>query len=196
MNALSQLGEIEPTETVVIQGAGPLGLLATANARVRGAKKIIVVGSPAARLEMARAFGADVCIPVEGTTPQERLDIVLSHTEGRGADIVMEFTGVPAAFTEGLHLARKGGRYLVVGQLGEGKTEFAPSLIVKKNIRVIGAFSGDARSYSLALQFIDKYQDTFPFHKMITGRYKLDEVNVALERMRTFQEIKPVITVD
>ena len=194
MNAMSQLGRIEPHETVVVQGAGPLGLLATANARVRGARKVIVIGSPAARLEMAREFGADVCIPVEGTTPAERLDQVLSHTQGRGADIVMEFTGVPAAFNEGLQLARKGARYLIVGQLGDGSVEIQPSMIVKKNIQVIGSFSGDARSYSLALDFIDTHRDAFPFERMITGRYTLDEVNVAMERMKNYQEIKPVIT--
>ncbi|MGP1614781.1 MAG: zinc-binding dehydrogenase [Pollutimonas bauzanensis] len=194
MNAMSQIGKIEPYETVVIQGAGPLGLLATANAKVRGARKVIVIGSPAARLEMAREFGADECIPVEGTTAQERLDRVLALTEGRGADIVMEFTGVPAAFNEGLQLARKGAKYLIVGQLGEGKTEMQPSMIVKKNINVIGSFSGDARSYSLALQFIDKHQANFPFEKMITGRYKLDDVNLAMERMKSYQEIKPVIS--
>lgn len=194
MNAMSQLGEIEPTDTVVIQGAGPLGLLATANAKVRGARRVIVVGAPETRLSLAREFGADECISVEGTTPQQRLDAVLATTEGRGADIVMEYTGVPTAFVEGLHMARKGARYLVVGQLGEGKTEFSPSLIVKKNITVIGSFSGDARSYWLAIQFMEKHQHTFPFHKMITGRYKLEEVNVAMERMKAMQEIKPVIT--
>jgi threonine dehydrogenase-like Zn-dependent dehydrogenase len=196
MNAMSQLGTIEPHETVLIQGAGPLGLLATANARVRGAKKIIVLGSPAARLEMAKGFGADVCIPVEGSTAAERLEQVLSLTEGRGADIVMEFTGVPDAFGEGLTLVRKGGRYLVVGQLGEGTTTFQPSMIVKKNIQLIGSFSGDARSYSLALQFIEKHQRDFPFDKMITGRYRLQDVNIALEKMRRFEEVKPVITLD
>jgi threonine dehydrogenase-like Zn-dependent dehydrogenase len=194
MNAMSQLGRIEPHETVVIQGAGPLGLLATANARVRGARRIVVIGSPAARLEMAREFGADVCIPVEGTDPAERLDQVLALTEGRGADIVMEFTGVPAAFAEGLQLARKGARYLVVGQLGEGRVELQPSSIVKKNITVIGSFSGDARSYSLALQFVERHQQDFPFHRMITGRYALADVNQAMARMKAYQEIKPVIT--
>lgn len=194
MNAMSQIGKIEPYETVVVQGAGPLGLLATANAKVRGARKVIVIGSPSARLEMAREFGADVCIPVEGTTAAERLEQVLSQTEGRGADIVMEFTGVPAAFNEGLQLARRGAKYLVVGQLGEGTTEMQPSMIVKKNINVIGSFSGDARSYSLALQFIEKHQKQFPFEKMITGRYKLEDVNLAMERMKGYQEIKPVIS--
>ncbi|HBP28761.1 MAG: zinc-binding dehydrogenase [Advenella sp.] len=194
MNAFSQVGQIEPYQTVVIQGAGPLGLLAAANAKVRGAKVVIVIGSPAARLELAREFGADVCIPVEGTTDQERLDTVLMHTQGRGADIVMEFTGVPAAFSEGLALCRKGARYLVVGQLGEGSTQFQPSMIVKKNINVIGSFSGDARSYSLALQFMARHMHNFPFERMITGRYTLHTVNTAMERMKSYQEIKPVIT--
>jgi len=108
---------------------------------------------------------------------------------------VAEFTGVPAAFVEGLHLCRKGARYLIVGQLGEGTTELAPSLIVKKNITVIGSFSGDARSYALALDFISTHLNDFPFERMITGRYKLDDVNVALERMKAMQEIKPVILV-
>ncbi|WP_353174597.1 zinc-binding dehydrogenase [Paracandidimonas soli] len=193
MNAMSQIGRIEPHETVVVQGAGPLGLLATANAKVRGARKVIVIGSPTARLEMAREFGADECIPVEGTTAADRLDAVLAATEGRGADIVMEFTGVPSAFNEGLQLARKGAKYLIVGQLGEGKVEMQPSMIVKKNINVIGSFSGDARSYSLALQFIERHQHEFPFERMITGRYRLDEVNTAMERMKNYQEIKPVI---
>jgi threonine dehydrogenase-like Zn-dependent dehydrogenase len=195
MNALSQVGAIEPSDVVVIQGAGPLGLLAAANARVRGARKVIVIGSPASRLQLAAEFGADLCIPVDSTTPAERLEQVLGATSGRGADIVMEFTGMPSAFAEGLQFARKGGRYLVVGQLGEGKVEFQPSLIVKKNITVFGSFSGDARSYSLAMEFINAQQHNFPFEKMITGRYRLDEVNVAMQRMKDLQEIKPVILV-
>src|SRR5690606_1544480 len=104
-------------------------------------------GGPDARLELAEAFGASDTISIERHDPAERLERVRSLTEGRGADVVMEFTGHPAAFGEGLELVRKGGSYLIVGQLGEGATSFKPSTIVKKNIRVIGSFSGDARSY-------------------------------------------------
>jgi len=59
---------------------------------------------------------------------------------------------------------------------------------------VIGSFSGDARSYALALDFISKHRDTFPFARMITGRYRLDEVNLALERMKRLEETKPVMS--
>ena len=107
--------------------------------------------------------------------------------------MVMEFTGHPTAFDEGLEMVRKGGRYLIVGQLGEGATEIKPSTIVKKNIRVVGSFSGDARSYWKALTFVSRHIGDIPFGDMISNRYRLDDVNMALGRMKRLEEIKPVI---
>ena len=106
----------------------------------------------------------------------------------------VEFTGVASGFLEGLHLARQGGRYLVVGQLGDAKAESPPALIVTKNLTVIGSFSGDARSYSMVLVFISAHMADFPFEKMITGCYRLDDVHFP-ERMNNLQQIKPVILV-
>ncbi len=195
MNGFDNLGGVGPMDSVCIQGAGPLGLLATAVAAVSGARRIIVVGAPDARLDLAREFGATDTISIERAGPEERLDAVRALTNGRGADVVMEFTGHPAAFGEGLELVAKGGRYLVVGQLGEGATTIKPSTIVKKNIRVIGSFSGAARDYFTALDFMSRHHETIPFHKMITGRYRLDEVNTALDRMKRLEEIKPLIEI-
>lgn len=193
MNAMNNLGEIEAHEQVVIQGVGPLGLLATAVARVRGARRVIAIGAPQKRLELAGELGADTLISVEGTSHAERLDKVRSVTDGRGGDIVMEFTGHPPAFDEGLDLVRKGGRYVVVGQLGDREATIKPSTIVKKNINVIGSFSGDARSYWQALEFAAQHGADLPIHKILSNRYALADVNTALEKMRTFQEIKPLI---
>ncbi|WP_207484491.1 zinc-binding dehydrogenase [Arenibaculum pallidiluteum] len=195
MNAVGQVGAIAPYETVAIQGAGPLGLLATAVAKVAGARRVIVIGGPAARLDLASAFGADETIPVDGTDPVTRAERVRELTDGRGADIVMEFTGHPTAFAEGLEIARKGGRYLVVGQLGDGSVEVKPAMVVKKNLHLIGSFSGDAANYWKALQFVEAHQHHLPFERMISNRYKLEDVNTALERMRRFEEIKPIIEI-
>ena len=109
------------------------------------------IGAPDDRLALASRFGATETISIETHDAAARLAAVREATDGRGADVVMEFTGHPAAFGEGLDIVRKGGRYLIVGQLGEGATEIKPSTIVKKNVRVIGSFSGDARSYWKAL---------------------------------------------
>lgn len=193
MNAFDALDGIGPTEVVVIQGAGPLGLLATAVARVAGARRVITIGAPDGRLEIALEFGADQTISVERISPAERTDLVRSATDGRGADIVMEFTGHPQAFNEGLDLIRRGGRYVVVGQLGSGTTTFRPSLIVSKQLRILGSLSGRAKAYWKALDFIAAHQNTISFHRMVSNRYSLDQINTALERMKQYEEIKPVI---
>jgi len=193
MNAFDALGGIGITEVVVVQGAGPLGLLATAVAKIAGARRVITIGAPDARLAIAEEFGADETISIEKSTPEERTEHVRAATGGRGADIVLEFTGHPQAFNEGLDLIRRGGRYVLVGQLGSGKTTFAPSLIVSKQLRILGSLSGRAKAYWKALDFISTHRKTLPFQRMISNHYKLDEINTAMERMRKYEEIKPVI---
>ena len=157
---------------------------------------MIVIGAPAARLDMARDFSATHLEPLEGATAAERTATLRELAEGRGPDAVLEFTGHPAAFNEGLNMVRRGGRYVTVGQLGESAVSFAPSVIVRKGLRVIGSLSGGARSYWRAMRFAADHRDTIPFERMITGRYKLDEVGVALDRMRRMEEIKPLIAFD
>jgi threonine dehydrogenase-like Zn-dependent dehydrogenase len=193
MNAFDALGGVGSSEVAVIQGSGPLGLLATAVAKVAGARRVVTIGAPEERLQLASAMGADEVLSIERTSAEERLDQVRAVTGGRGADIVMEFTGHPQAFNEGLDLIRRGGRYVVVGQLGSGTTTFRPSLIVSKQLRILGSLSGRAKAYWKALEFIAAHRNEIPFERMISNRYRLDEVNVALERMRRFEEIKPVI---
>jgi threonine dehydrogenase-like Zn-dependent dehydrogenase len=193
MNAFDALGAIGAGETVVIQGSGPLGLLATAVARVAGARRVVTIGAPDTRLAIAAEFGADETISVERTAPEERTERVRALTEGRGADVVMEFAGHPGAFQEGVEMIRRGGRYVVVGQLGTGTVTFRPALIVSKQLRVIGSLSGRAKAYWKALDFIAARQQSIPFHRLISNRYPLDNVNLALERMRNYEEVKPLI---
>jgi threonine dehydrogenase-like Zn-dependent dehydrogenase len=193
MNAIDVLDGIGVTEVVVVQGAGPLGLLATAVAKLSGARCVITIGAPDTRLAIAAEFGADETISIEKALPEERLERVRAATNGRGADIVMEFTGHPHAFNEGLDLIRRGGRYVVVGQLGSGTTTFRPALIVSKQLRILGSLSGRAKAYWKALEFISMHRSTIPFEHMISNHYTLDQVTIAMERMRKYEEIKPVI---
>jgi len=193
MNAVDALGAIGATDVIVIQGAGPLGLLATAVAKISGARRVVTIGAPDARLAIAAEFGADDTISVQQTSPEERTERIRSLTGGRGADIVMEFTGQPQAFNEGLDLIRRGGRYVVVGQLGSGTTTFRPSLIVTKQLKILGSLSGRAKAYWKALEFLSAHRNTIPFERMISNCYALDQVNTAMESMRQYQEIKPTI---
>ena len=68
-----------------------------------------------------------------------------------------------------------------------------PSLIVSKNLRIIGSFSGQAKAYWKALDFLSRHGADIPFARMITNRYSLDDTNLALTRMKDMQDIKPVL---
>jgi D-arabinose 1-dehydrogenase-like Zn-dependent alcohol dehydrogenase len=193
MNAVDVLHGIGTSDVVVVQGSGSLGLLATAVAKISGARQVITIGAPDARLRIASAFGADQTLSIERTSHDERNDRVRSLTCGRGADIVMEFTGHPQAFNEGLDLIRRGGRYLVVGQLGSGTTTVKPSLIVSKQLHILGSLSGRAKAYWKALEFIARHKAVIPFERLISNRYLLTDVNIAMERMKNYEEIKPVL---
>ncbi|MBO0801886.1 MAG: zinc-binding dehydrogenase [Nocardiopsaceae bacterium] len=194
VNAVEQAGRVGPEHTIVVQGAGPLGILATGLFSQAGAGRVLTIGAPAARLELARAFGADDVVSLEDVPdPADRLAIVRQATGGLGADLVAEFSGHPAAFAEGVAMAGPGARYLVVGQLGAGTVEVAPGAITKKNLTVIGSFSGDVSHYHKALAIIERLAGRLPFDRLISGRYPLGQVNEVIDRMRSFQEIKPVL---
>ena len=193
MNAFDQIGGISSSDTVVIQGAGPLGILATGVARIRGAKKVITIGAPEQRLSLATDFGADEVLSVTGMDTAERLERVKALTQGRGGDVVFDFSGVPGAFAEGMDLVRSGGRYMVAGQTSKGKIEFQPSLITLKNVHLQGSISADISHYHKALEFISQHQHSLPFGRMLTNRYGLGTINEALAGMSAGNEIKPLV---
>jgi threonine dehydrogenase-like Zn-dependent dehydrogenase len=147
VHALHERRPVRVGETVVVQGSGPVGLAAAAIAQLSGAARVIVVGGPAGRLELARLarIGDEHLDIVGGDDPDTVFDRVRELTGGRGADLVIECTGVPAAVAQGLRLARRGGAYLVVGQYTDaGDTAVNPHQIVFRQLDVIGswAFTG------------------------------------------------------
>jgi NADPH:quinone reductase-like Zn-dependent oxidoreductase len=104
---------------VVIQGSGPLGNFATAVAKDHGAKKVLVIGAPANRLEVTKKMGADAVLNLEEVADEkQRRQWVKDHTDGRGADIVIQVAN-NMAVPEGLTLLRDGGRYLNIGAGGK-----------------------------------------------------------------------------
>lgn len=194
IKAFDELGPIQSWQTVVIQGAGPLGLFATAVATHLGANRCIVIGDPADRLELARSWGATDTLSVsDHPTPESRVEAITELTDGAGAEIVMEFSGARTAFKEGLAMVRRGGRFLVAGQVGPHTVEFEPTAITRGHIRIIGSFSASEAEYWRALEFMSDTQDKFDFDRLLSNRYELDKVTEALRGMQGLSEIKPVI---
>ena len=138
MHGFDRLGAIKSHEIVVIQGSGPLGNFATAVAKDHGAKKVLVIGAPANRLEVTKRMGADAVLNLEEVTDEkERRTWVRDHTDGRGADIVIQVAN-NMAVPEGLTLLRGGGRYLNIG--AGGKANIAVETHTAGNAVHHGAF--------------------------------------------------------
>jgi threonine dehydrogenase-like Zn-dependent dehydrogenase len=186
--ALSQvlfgLNQIEVSlgDTVVIQGAGGLGLNATAVATERGAETIVIDGVRD-RLNRAQEFGANYTIDItEYETVEDRVDRVRALTDGQGADAAVEVTGIPATIDEGFRLLARGGRYLVMGNIIPGKeATIDPGRAVRKSVSVTTTMRYPPWILSEALDFLVKFGDVYPFSELIDAEYCLTNVQQALQ---------------
>jgi threonine dehydrogenase-like Zn-dependent dehydrogenase len=185
---------LDAFQTVVIQGAGPLGLFATALARWMGVERVITIGGPQARLDVATAWGAEQTLLIDAaSTSESRVAAILELTSGHGADVVMELSGGRTAFAEGLQMVRNSGDYIVTGPTTGTVEEIQPSTITRKNVNVLGSWSADASHYWKALEFMERARAQVPFEDLFSNEYDLDHAHVALTRMGSFEETKPVI---
>lgn len=167
-------------DRVVIQGAGGLGVYATAVARDRGADRVIVIDGIEDRLALAKAMGADRVIDMrELTTADERVEAVKELTGGWGADVVCELVGHPAAIAEGLRMVGVGGRYLEIGTFYVGTSfECDPGHLVVRNIRLEAVAAYDALSLQRALDFLERHADDLPLDQVVVD-YPLEQINEA-----------------
>jgi D-arabinose 1-dehydrogenase-like Zn-dependent alcohol dehydrogenase len=170
-------------ETIVIQGAGGLGLNATAVAKDMGAHEVIVIDGIAERLELAKAFGADEVIDMnEYTTPEARVQRVMELTGYRGGDVGAALVGGPEAITEGLNMLGRGGRFLEIGNISLGKTvEIDPAglIVGAKSIIPVGYYGKD--TLKKALDFLSRTKGKYPFDKILSRSYPLEEINKAFD---------------
>ncbi len=189
-----RLGGVRFQENVVIQGAGPIGLYSCLMAAEGGAARVIVVGAPAGRLELAKKWGAAAVINIDEVKDSgQRKEQILALTNGRGPELVVEGSGVPIAFNEGLGMIQKGGRYLVLGQSSAATIPVAPGDITGKGLTVIGSFSAAIQHFYRALQFIKNRRAEYPFADIVSHKYQLEQINEAFADMQSGKAIKPVI---
>ncbi len=190
VHGLERIGWLEYGDTVVIQGCGAVGMMGLLLARDAGAGRVIMIGAPTARLMLARELGAVEVIDITQVPAPERIRRVLELTNGRGADIVFECAGVPAAVAEGLEMVRVNGRYLIAGHYGDaGTVPLNPHLINRKQITITGVWSAANKHFLRALTLLRK----LPVARLVTHRFPLDRVNEALIAAERQETLKAVI---
>jgi threonine dehydrogenase-like Zn-dependent dehydrogenase len=190
MHGFERLGPMNTSETVLVQGAGPVGLYAAAVARDKGARQVLVIGAPANRLAVAMAWGATDVLDLDRVPEaNDRREWVMQRTHGRGADVVFQCATL-AAVPEGLQLTRPGGRLVSIG--GGGKEFTVPAAAWGRLVDIKTVVAAEGRHFLQALDFLAS-RPQIPFERLISGTYPLERTSEALQAMADFREVKPVI---
>ena len=177
------LGGVRLGDNVVVQGAGGLGVNATAVAAELGASKVIVIDGQKPRLELAMQCGATHTIDMNDyDTPEARIERVLELTGGIGADKVIEVVGFPAVVEEGLKMVRMRGTYLEVGHISPNSfASIDVQKMVSNQIRFYGIQHYDPWIIPNAIDFLERTADRYPLMNVISHEFPLDQIDKAFE---------------
>lgn len=194
MHGFDTLTEPLIGKTVVVQGAGPLGVFCVVAAKSLGASTVVMVSGTKQRLDLAKEAGADLLINRHESSLEERIAILQNLTHNRGADVVIEASGSSNALLEGFRLLRRAGTYLVTGVAVPQQCIPVDVYqdIVLKNIDLKGVWVSDARHLVQAVDLVIRH--TKIFEKLVTHRLPLSQANEALRLVEERQALKVVLT--
>ena len=167
-------------DTLVVQGLGGLASTPALSPRrwAPTASSASTVSQPAGGGQAVRRR-RDIDEPGHDAEP---LHEGASPHGQRGADVVAEVVGVPDAFPEGLQLLRDGGTLLEIGNITFGSTApFDPSQIVASSRRIYGVATYDPWVIPKALDFLVRTRNKYPFDRIASHKYKLEDINKAFE---------------
>ncbi len=191
--------DVRSGDTVVIQGAGPVGLASALFASLAGAARIILVGGPTSRLDLVQELGiADVVVDIDKVpSAEDRVGLVLDETPRRaGGDVVVECTGFPTAVAEGIDLCRPSGQYLVLGQYtNHGPTPINPHLITKKQLRMLGSWAFAERHYIEYIEAMPRLAALCDLSRLVTA-YALEDANQAMTDVAAGRVLKAALATE
>jgi L-iditol 2-dehydrogenase len=166
-----------PDDSVLVIGAGAIGLMHVAVLKALGAGKIMVAGKREHRLKLAQALGADHIIDAEN---ESTLDRVKELTDGIGADLVVECTGQLAVWEDTPDLVRKGGTIVLFGGLPRGtRATFDTTRLHYDQITLKGVFHYSRSAVKKAYRLLaDK---KIQVNGLISGTYSLSDLKHVFE---------------
>jgi Threonine dehydrogenase and related Zn-dependent dehydrogenases len=180
---------ITSKDVCVVYGPGPIGLYAVQLIRLRGAKKIICIGTDVdqERLKLAGELGADVTINASVEDPVER---VREITGGRMADYVQDCVGVPGIPAAAMSMLKKGGTYAVTG-LYHSLPEVDLGKVVRSEIKIYGTICYTRQEFEECLDFVE--DGRVKVEPLITHHYPLKEMEEAFAVMQSKQCMKIIM---
>ncbi|MEU4689877.1 zinc-dependent alcohol dehydrogenase family protein [Actinoplanes sp. NPDC023714] len=161
-------GGVRPGDTVVVVGAGPIGLAAILTARLFSPAHIVAIDKAESRLQAAKNLGADVTL----TPERVALGTIRALTDGLGADVVMEAVGLPQTFELCTSMVRPGGRVANIGVHGKPATLHLEELWIR-NLTIT---TGLVDTYSTPDLLDMLVAGQLDVSALVTHRLPLDEI--------------------
>jgi len=182
-------------DTVVVLGAGPLGMCFLMKARMLGAGTIVAIDFSDYRLDFAKRLGADEIINAGRTPELARQQFVKDLTHGRGADVVVECAGVPRAVREALEMLRVGGLLVEAGNFSDlGEISVSPHRhLCAKNVRILGVGGEEPAAYGPSMRQLARYMKHYPVADFVTHRFGLRSVDAAMQKSIEHESMKVVM---
>ena len=176
------LTRLEAGETVAVLGAGPIGLLAAAVARIAGAGQVIVADRIAHRLALARQLGADVVVDIDRERAEEA---ILDSTGGRGAHLILDCAGKPESLNPALQAVRPGGRVVLIGIPPDSITGVDLHAAMHREATLY-ALKRSNRNDHAAMELIETGK--IDAEKLITHRFALTEADRAFRTLAEYAD--------
>lgn len=185
-----ELANLKVGDTVVIIGAGPIGLMLVELARNMGAARVILSQRSKERLKMAKKFSADTFI---SSSEENFVQRVMEETKGEGADVVMVACANPSAQEEALEIVAHRGRVNFFGGLAPGsrKIKIDSNLIHYRECFVLGSHGSVPRQHKVALGLLSK--GIIKGKDFITDHFSLDEIAQAFKVAEKHQGLKVIV---
>ncbi len=187
-HGLRQL-RIQPGDSVVVFGAGPIGLSHMTLAKMIGAGKVGVIDMVESRLKEATAFGADITINGGvGTWEDEVFDFCGSH----GADVVVTAAPSVAAVESGIKIVKSGGKLLIFGGLPHGSVwNMDPNIVHYREVTIYGSIDATIDDFRRAAAIAPKLD----LERFVTHTLPLDRAKEGMEIMRRKEGLKVIFDV-
>jgi len=179
VGAVTNSARVRPGETVVVIGAGGVGLNAIQGAAICGAAKIIAVDLSQEKLDTAMEFGATHGILAGSEKPHRQ---VKKLTGGRGADYVMVTVGAAPVYQSAPQFLSPGGTLIMVGMPASGaKVSYEPVMVAATGQTMKGSFMGDTMLSRDIPYLVDLYkQGRLKLDELVTRHYPLEQINEAI----------------
>lgn len=187
----AKLAGISFGESVLILGAGPIGLLCCAVARAFGARDAVVTDIVPSRLEFALTHGATEVYQMQTVNPEQNACNILSKAgRSEGFDVVIDATGAQPCISTGIHALKRGGKFVQAG-LGAAEIMFPVAQLCSKEGMYLGSFRYGAGDYDTAVALIQ--QEKVLLKDLITHQYSFDMAEEAFNNVAGRRGIKTII---